>query len=49
MTEPKRQPLTDAPKPREVEKIPMPSLENEIFDLIAKQKKLKEERETNAN
>jgi hypothetical protein len=49
MTEPDRLPLTDTPVPDKVKKIPMPSLENEIYDLIAKHKNLKEKREANAN
>ncbi len=49
MTEPKKRPLTDAPATKQVKKYPLPSLENEIFDLIAKHKSLKEEREANAN
>jgi len=49
MTEPNRLPLTNSPVSDKVKKIPMPSLENEIYDLIAKHKNLKEEREANAN
>ena len=49
MTEPERQPLTNAPKPKEVKKIPMPSLENEFLQLIAEHQRLKEEREANAD
>ena len=49
MNEPERRPLTNSPETKQVTKIPMPSLENEIYDLIAKHKNLKEEREANAN
>jgi hypothetical protein len=49
MNEPNRLPLTDTPVSDKVKKIPMPSLENEIYDLIAKHKDLKEKREANAN
>ena len=49
MTEPERRPLTEAPKPKEVKKIPMPSLENEFFQMIAEHERYKEEREANAN
>lgn len=49
MTEPDRLPLTDAPMSNEVKKIPMPSLENEFFQMIAEHERHKEERESNAN
>ena len=49
MTEPERRPLTDAPEIKKVKKIPMPSLEAEFYELIAKHERLKEDREANAN